>query len=367
MSPVYKGELPNRFYLLDVGRGICAFSIFVYHFQWFYWVQFENLPADFSRSTQPFYNILFLFYEHRIFAVQFFFVLSGFIFFGLYREQIYLNKMNAKTFFILRFSRLYPLHFITLIFVALFQHIFMRFHGDFIVFYMNNLKHFVLHLFFMNSWGLEEGHSFNGPTWTVSSEIFSLLVFFLFAKFGLKKIWHVLILLLLTYPIYYINFKIFWGLFSFFVGGMTYLIFDILIKKYPLIIKQLIPFILIEIILILIIADSIKGEDLSKTVIVGGSYSGIVLLLALIQNIYSGLGKNISIIGGLTYSIYLLQFPMQMILIGFSRYYNYQFDLGNWFFIVWIFSVAIISFAVYKKFEMPAQKYIRQKYLKGEK
>lgn len=357
----------NRFYLLDVARGVCAFSVIVYHFQWFYWVPRVNLPADFSRTVQPFYNILWLFYEHGIYAIHFFFVLSGFIFFALYREQIHSNKVNAKTFFILRFSRLYPLHFITLIFVALFQRIFMKLNGDFIVFYMNDLKHFVLHLFFMNSWGLEEGHSFNGLTWSVSSEIVAYSVFFLFAKFGFKKFRMILFILLISYPILLINHKISYGLFGFFVGGGTFLVFDILIKKYPLIIKQLIPLILVEVILIPIIAGHIENETLSKMVIVGGFFSGIVLLLALIQNIYSDLGKNISIIGGLTYSTYLMQFPMQIILIGFSRYYNYQLDLGKWFFIVWIFSVATISYIVYKKFEIPAQRYIRQKYLNKPK
>jgi len=75
-------------------------------------------------------------------------------------------------------SRLYPLHFLTLMFVLLLQF----FYEFFLDLQMNqgynDFYHFILNLFFVSSWGLEEGNSYNLPIWSVSKEIIAYLVFF---------------------------------------------------------------------------------------------------------------------------------------------------------------------------------------------
>ena len=76
------------------------------------------LPGAFEHQELPFYNVLFLFYERGWMAVDFFFVLSGFIFFRLYSRAISAGDVGAWEFFVLRFSRLYPLHLLTLLLVA---------------------------------------------------------------------------------------------------------------------------------------------------------------------------------------------------------------------------------------------------------
>ena len=78
---------------------------------------------------------------------------------------------DSKKFFVNRFTRLYPLHFITLIIVAVLQFFSFKSLNQFMIFDYNDIYHFFLNIFFISSWGFEKGMSFNQPIWSVSYEI----------------------------------------------------------------------------------------------------------------------------------------------------------------------------------------------------
>ena len=69
-------DIRQRFYLLDILRGLASLTVVVWHYQHFFFIAPETLPLDFDRSQQPFYWILFPFYEQGLRAVQLFFALS---------------------------------------------------------------------------------------------------------------------------------------------------------------------------------------------------------------------------------------------------------------------------------------------------
>lgn len=50
--------------------------------------------------------------------------------------------------------------------------------GSYFVYPNNDIKHFLLNLFFASSWSFESGHSFNGPIWSVSVEVLLHALFF---------------------------------------------------------------------------------------------------------------------------------------------------------------------------------------------
>ena len=80
----------TRIYLLDVVRGFAALSVVIFHYRIFY-----NHTVSlniFDMSKQPFYNFLYLIYQNGWIAVQFFFLLSGFIFFKFYLKLIFEKK-----------------------------------------------------------------------------------------------------------------------------------------------------------------------------------------------------------------------------------------------------------------------------------
>lgn len=124
-----------------------------------------------------------------------------------YFKNISTRSISPLNFFILRFSRLYPLHFVSLIVVAIFAFIFFQNSGFHFIYGQNDLKHFVLNLFLISHWGFQDGTSFNEPIWSVSIEIFLYGAFFIMSYF-LKNIIMIcisliLIGLLITFKIYY--------------------------------------------------------------------------------------------------------------------------------------------------------------------
>ena len=74
-------EKLERVYLLDLARAVAAICVVLQHYQHFYYVGDNQYAENFIRNQQPFYNIIEPFYQFGSVAVQFFFVLSGFIFF----------------------------------------------------------------------------------------------------------------------------------------------------------------------------------------------------------------------------------------------------------------------------------------------
>ena len=58
----------NSYYaLIDLCRGIAAISVVIFHYKFF----------SLSNEQKPFYDFLKIFYEHGLYAVHFFWAISG--------------------------------------------------------------------------------------------------------------------------------------------------------------------------------------------------------------------------------------------------------------------------------------------------
>jgi len=115
--------------------------------------------------------------EKGYIAVDFFFILSGFILTRVYLSQIIEGSFSAKSFLIKRIARVYPLHIFTLLFwiaaVAL-----MMWLGNMESFYEHdNLFSFSTNILLLHAWGFNSGISFNMPSWSISCEWFAYLLF----------------------------------------------------------------------------------------------------------------------------------------------------------------------------------------------
>lgn len=171
-TPVVEGKLLG----LEVVRFACALAVLVWHYQHFYDV--FGAP-EFVRSAQPFHWALALFYDYGLFGVQLFWGISGFIFFWKYGQAIAEGAVGGMKFFWLRFSRLYPLHIVTLLLVAVLQPMHVALVGNSFVYQGNDLPNFMLQLAMASHWGPPIPYTFNGPIWSVSAEVFVYAVFFL--------------------------------------------------------------------------------------------------------------------------------------------------------------------------------------------
>ena len=117
-------------------------------------------------------------YFHKYFAqgvfVQLFFALSGFVI--AYNYHSILNNLNIFfEFSIRRFKRLYPLHLFFLILFLILEIVKLYLVYKFNIepnnapFEKNNLKNFLLNIFFLQHFANE--FSFNGPSWSISVEM----------------------------------------------------------------------------------------------------------------------------------------------------------------------------------------------------
>jgi peptidoglycan/LPS O-acetylase OafA/YrhL len=165
---------PRHLLAVDLARGIGAIAILFWHYQHFFYHGTTH-ASPLAIEQQPLLGVFGLLYRHGDTAVQFFWLLSGFVFAATYCGR----NVSAGAFVRARVSRLYPLHLLTLIVVAALQVISFRLLGHAQIYANNDAYHFILQLFFASSWGLERGASFNGPIWSVSVEILVYAIFWL--------------------------------------------------------------------------------------------------------------------------------------------------------------------------------------------
>lgn len=155
---------------LDALRGIAAVGILLWH----YAGHFGARPLSFMFAP---------FYTRGLYLVDFFFVLSGFILCTAYLNDE--RKSKLKENIIRRLARLYPLHFVTLIFTVIVQLVLVTsFDKSFFVYQFNDAFHFILNLFLAQFIGLQDGMSFNGPSWSISTEFYVSLLFFIVLAFA---------------------------------------------------------------------------------------------------------------------------------------------------------------------------------------
>lgn len=166
---------------IELLRFMSSVAVLVFHYQHFLFV--GRSPVDFHLERQPLFGILSLFYVDGFYGVEVFWCISGFIFFWKYGRRLAEGAVSGYTFFVLRLSRLYPLHFATLLIVAALQWVYFRANGAYFVYPYNDPYHFVLQLFMASNWGLQLGDSFNGPIWSISIEVLVYTLFFLSLRY----------------------------------------------------------------------------------------------------------------------------------------------------------------------------------------
>ncbi len=345
-------------------RGICAFAVIVWHYQHFFYDGISS--TDFTRSSQPLYNLLSPFYESGHLAVQIFWCISGLIMTHSYIGQ---RKFGAKEFAIARIARLYPLHLVTLITVAALQQISFRAFDSYQIYGKNDFFHFVLNLFFAQSWGFEKDLSFNAPSWSVSVEIIIYLLFCTIVPYLKRLRVLVPIILLILYrlslnidliarfrsPIVYF----FLGVLIYFVGGSGY---------------QRIP----KILLALIFAFEITAYISLRYVGVirfGTNANGFIWTTAFLVLLVSQIDRmkitkfliKVRILGDLSYSVFLWHIPLQIAIKLIQTKYAVDFSIAyrEIFFVLFISLTYLLGYLSRKHIEQPAQRYLRYKFIRA--
>lgn len=164
VAPGVRGKGEMRFTALDSWRGIAAISVMFFHLS---------------------FNGFFYFFppvRHAGLSVSFFFVLSGFVMTHAYGHRLGTGT-EARQFVIRRFGRLYPLHLATLAVLVLLElaKLFLisrgisagqgAFEGS------NDLTTLVANIFLLQAVIPFPDYSWNGPSWSISVEFYTYLLF----------------------------------------------------------------------------------------------------------------------------------------------------------------------------------------------
>lgn len=159
---------------LELLRVLSSASVLLVHYSHF---KFLKASRAFDRTKQPLYDVLRPVYTDGGDGIYVFWAISGFIFFKTYKDSIASGATSFRDFCVRRFSRLYPLHFATLVLVAVLQLAYTRLRSEPFVFTNNNLTQFVLNLVMLNGWG-PAPWAFNAHFWSVSVELVVYAMFY---------------------------------------------------------------------------------------------------------------------------------------------------------------------------------------------
>jgi len=366
----------SRFVSLDALRGVAALAVVFWHWHNFFYN--GTAPPTVDRSALPLYSVFFLFYERGWMAVDIFFSLSGFIFFWLYSSRIADRSVGVAEFSILRLSRLYPLHLLTLVAVALFQWEFKRRTGDFFVYSLNDAYHFVLNLFFVSGWRTSFGDSFNAPVWSVSVEMFLYGAFFALCRWS-RPTWPRLLALIIIGAVLKFYIPIGRGIFSFFLGGATYYVYTMLVSRGNLR-RLLAPLLTTATVGWLFAALAIRFSYFAQNASTSSSNEMVfrganllvtgllmpftILTLAVTETVNRGFGKGLAWLGDISYSSYMIHFPLQLVVfyavsvLGISADIFFS-PLSLVGFLLLLIGLSLLS---YHRIERPAQKAIRKRW-----
>jgi peptidoglycan/LPS O-acetylase OafA/YrhL len=352
---------------IEILRFLCAFGVLIWHYQHFFFRGvWQPEIGSVLRHGLPLYRPLILFYEYGNRAVPFFWVISGYIFYWHYAESVRTGAVSFGTYWLRRFSRLYPLHLATLIIVATAQYFYWRSHGVNFIYGSNTKGEFLAQLLFASNWLVGSPPSFNGPIWSVSIEVLIYMCFFGVARaFGSRALPAAIaaagfvvgfaILRRVLDP------QVFYCGIYFFAGGVAQRLTSsklalpvaggaAIVTGAAAALGHLPP------------AAAILGRPLNDLSVLILATSLVIVMTKLGESTLRALFHRLAFLGNATYSSYLIHFPLQLLTvividrIGISRTVFFS-PLAL---LTYLGVVVGSGLLVHRYFEMPAQDAIRR-------
>lgn len=342
---------------IDLLRGLATFAVLIWHYQHFYYPKAGMQLAGWTPDQQPLFTSLEWLYSKGGWAVQFFWILSGFIFFHVYAGR---REISVREFFINRFSRLYPLHFITLCLVAVLQIVCMAIFNHYQIYPENNPYHFFLNLIFASHWGFQSGFSFNAPIWSVSVEVLAYAVFFCYLKgVGASLLSSVAWLLCSLLFLKFNHSAIIECIAFFSLGGCVHELGEVIRRRLGTLCNATCATVSLLAVLALLISE----EHLSTAHVQWVFFPTIILFASSLDGINISAGRVGVAFGHLTYASYLIHVPVQIILlITLDGMIGSRSAVNSPLFLLgFVGSVFALAWFSYTFVERPAQSYFRSR------
>lgn len=349
----------SRMAYLDALRGCAAFAVAVlWHYQ-----QFVPQGAAVDSTAFP----LSSFWPARLgyawgwLAVDFFFLLSGIVFARTYARRLSERQVSGRQFFLLRFSRLYPIHVATLIVTALLAWTYKAQFGAFPIYSINDAKHFALNTLFLQRSGLDRGYSFNGPAWSLSIEAAMYLLFYLSCRFGVYRVAAPLLAVagilgtaILSSPTPTVSLEMTRGLAGFFLGCVLH---DHVIGRSIVVYRVLaaLPVLWVVIWKLGRLDVFVQSWIYFVAIIVAVSQFAVLSRMLAV--------RPLAILGDISLSTYLVHVPIQMgILLAWRSHGGWPPVSAPWFFVAWTIAVLSVAVVTHYGFERPVQSALRRRF-----
>lgn len=194
---------------------------------------------SYLKENKNYKDLFETFFSEGFLGVSFFFILSGFILSLNYRDKFINKKITLKKFYIARFARIYPLHFITMI-VS-------------IPAFYSGYKNLLYNILLIQSYipNSKTFFSYNAPSWSISDEMFFYALFpvLIINISKISEYFKILILLVFIFIIIFLNITLtgetnYWLYISPFIRIFDFILgiflFDVIIyiRKYKPHLKQ---------------------------------------------------------------------------------------------------------------------------------
>jgi len=336
---------------LELLRFLSAMAVLFWHFTQF--GQMAGLQPVRS-GTQPLYALFAPFYDYGLYGVQVFWGISGYIFFWKYGEAIHSKSVAARDFFWLRFSRLYPLHITTLLAVVGLQAIYRRYAGADFIYPANDGALFVRQLFLATDWGPPPPFSFNGPIWSISAEVAVYAAFFAILKLFAPspKLCVAVIVASLAIQGLGLNWAAPFCATYFFAGGLAAMLGPKAARSAIVALTGLIA---------VCIGTDELGDPNKMPMILLLAVPCLLLILSKDWPLLARWQAEVQFAGNLTYSSYLLHFPLQLALAITVAASGIVLPVTSAWFLTGYIGVTLgIAALSYRWFELPAQRWIRR-------
>lgn len=346
------------------GLGACCIAFF-FHYNHFI-----------SNSKHPLYGIDFLeICMNGWMAVELFFFLSGITFMSIYAEKIRNREITGEKYFVLRFSKLWPMHIFSLIIVALIQEIRVVLGMKQFKFMANDLYDFVLNIFMMQNVGVENGAGYNWVAWTLSINVILYFLFYWVCKKSKSDndilVASIVFFILGLYVIkndgwFLFSANVGRGLVTFFWGVM----FAIIYKRCESILSiKHVVCITISFLMCLGVAHylsvDLSGNSYIYAMIVTATCFTFIVFIA-INNKFAGNVLScapLKLVGQISFSLFMIHYPLQLILVTLNDSFGLAWDYSRIGF--WIGYVLICLGSAYLCYEYIEKNFsdkIRSKY-----
>ncbi len=345
---------------IELLRFFTAVAVLVFHYQHLY----NDSGIGLDVTQQPFYSVLEPVYHYGYFGVQIFWCISGFIFFARYGRSVGSGEESIRSFALARFSRLYPLHLLTLLAVAAMQWVYVGRHGSGFVYQNNDPGHFLAQLAMAGSWQLASGpgtYSFNGPFWSVSLEILAYAVFFAVTRFFGASLRTVLSTLVVVVALdtFGRHHPVFTCIVYFYIGAGVFKLSDALATA-----RARTAAVALALAVMVAAAVTTSLSKLPASVATLAIAPAALIVSAMVRRgRATRFGDFAMVLGNTTYASYLLHFPLQLLCVLILEQAGIERPLGSaWFFVGYVVITFLLAMLCHRFIEWPAQQWLRLRY-----